>query len=106
MIFGYLSATLFISHFWNFVNGKVRSGDLYLPESGPISVSWAKELLGPVGVSNIADGPLRENGAYWVRILFFLLANMLKHDALSESIFLSAIIFSCFLTCRLDAFNF
>jgi hypothetical protein len=54
LIVGYLIAALYISDFWNFVNGKIRSGDLYLPESGPISKTWATELLGPMNVSSIA----------------------------------------------------
>jgi hypothetical protein len=98
LIAGYLISALYISDFWNFVNGKIRSGDFYLPESGPISKTWATELLGPMRASEIANSPHRENGAYWVRAIYFLVANVIKHDALSEAIFLSAIVFICFLS--------
>ena len=98
LIVGYLIAALFISDFWSFVNGKVRSGDLYLPESGPISKTWATELLGPMTVSSIANSPHRENGPYWVRAIYFLVANVIRQDALSEAIFLSAIVFICLLS--------
>jgi hypothetical protein len=80
------------------VDGKIRSGDLYLPESGPISRTWATELLGPMTVSSIANSPHRENGPYWVRAIYYLAANVIKHDALSEAIFLSAIVFICLLS--------
>ena len=88
----YLLSALMSTSVWRYSDGRIRSGDLYLPSSGTMAKRWVQESFSVLSDGSLASTPIREHGFYWVRLVYLTLTKIVQNDALAERLFLTLII--------------
>ena len=89
---GYFLISACQTSLWRFSRGRIFSGDLYLPNSLKAATIWFKDSFSTVAPT-LASTTQREQGFYWVRLIYLGLLSATRNPAFSERLFFTLIQF-------------